>query len=71
MTMTEKIKLHGLVKAISNPFSDHPMESRIIMIETDRGMISLPVEDPRVYSFNEKVDVSIILKKDSQERGDV
>jgi len=69
--MTEKIKTNGLVKAISNPFSDHPLESRIIMIETDRGLMSIPVEDPHEYSLNERVSVSIVLKRDYKERGDV
>lgn len=69
--MAEKIKTNGLVKAISNPFSDHPLESRIIMIETNRGMMSIPVEDPHEYSLNEKINISITLKRDPKERGDV
>jgi len=69
--MTEKIKTNGLVKAISNPFSDHPLESRIIMIETDRGMLSIPVVDPHEYSLNERISISIVLKKDPKERVDV
>lgn len=68
--MTEKIKLDGLVKAISNPFSEHPMGDKIIIVQTGRGMISLPVEDPHQYALNQRVEVSISVKKDSKERGD-
>lgn len=67
--MTEKIKMSGLVKAISNPFSDQPMESKILMIETHKGLVSIPVENPRQYHMHQKVNISIVIKE-AEERGD-
>lgn len=69
--MTEKVKINGLVKAVSNPFSNHPIESNMIIIQTDRGMMSVPVEDPHAYSLHENVHVSIVIERLDKEKRNV
>jgi len=69
--MTEQVKLNGLVKAVSNPFSDHPVEGNMIIVETDRGMVSVPVKDPHAYSLHEKIEISITLRQLDKEMGNV
>lgn len=60
--MTDKITISGEVKAFSNPFSMQPGTNELIIIETEKGLISVPVEEPKRYQLNQKVEVSVVIK---------
>lgn len=59
----EKINIDGTIKAISNPFSGHPIESKIVTIETKKGMVSIPVKDAHKYAMNQKVNILVEIKE--------
>jgi len=61
--MTEKTKVTGEVMAYSNPFSHRPPINEILMVQTDKGLICVPVKSPEKYAIHQSLEISIVIKE--------
>jgi len=61
--MTEKNRVTGEVMAISNPFSHRPPVNEILMVQTEKGLICVPVKSSEKYAIHQSLEISIVIKE--------
>ena len=60
--MIEKITAIGKVTSVSDPFLMDRTSIHLITVRTNRGLFSIPVDNPSQYKINEDVEVIVTVK---------
>lgn len=61
--MINQIKAVGKVMSVSDPFRMDETSLHLVTIKTNKGLFSIPVDDPGQYKINENVEVFVRIDR--------